>query len=42
MKQLMCKISLFLPSCFTDGHEAEFTFGMDDESFQPMEIVNIS
>ena len=42
MKQLMCKNSIFSPSCFRDGHEAEFTFGMDDESFWPMEIVNIS
>ena len=39
---MMCKNSLFLPSSFTDGHKAECTFRMDDESLQPMEIVHIS
>ena len=42
MIQSMCKNSLFSPSCFLDGHKAESTFGMDDESLRPMEIVHIS
>ena len=43
MKQSMYKNGLFSPSCFTDhGLEAESTFGRDDESLRPMEIVHIS
>ena len=33
VKQSVCKSPLFSPSCFTDGHEAENTFGMVKRRF---------
>ena len=36
----MCKNGLIFTICLTDGHQAESTFGMDDKSLLPIEIVH--
>ena len=40
VKQLVCKNHLFSPSCFTDGHEAESTFGMVKRRFAPWRLYS--
>ena len=39
MKQSLCENGLFSPCLFTDGHEAECTIGMGDESFRLIDRV---
>ena len=39
-KQSVCKSHLFSPSCFTDGHEAESTFGMVKRRFAPWRLYS--
>ena len=40
VKQSVCKNHLFSPSCFTDGHEAESTFGMVKRRFAPWRLYS--
>ena len=40
VKQSVCKSHLFSPSCFTDGHEAESTFGMVKRRFAPWRLYS--
>ena len=40
VNQSVCKNHLFSPSCFTDGHEAESTFGMVKRRFAPWRLYS--
>ena len=40
VKQSMCKNGLFSPSGFTDGREAESTFGMVKRRFAPWRLYS--
>ena len=40
VKQPVCKNHLFSPYCFTDGHEAESTFGMVKRRFAPWRLYS--
>ena len=40
MKQSVCKNGLFSTSCFTDGREAECTFGMVKRRFAPWRLYS--